>query len=79
MLSLDKIIAADSYNIHLDAESKSLNSGCILFLDSLGFSENVNEPTQHCDHTLEIVPTYGIEMEHLTVFSINPLLYDHNI
>uniref|UniRef100_A0AAZ1Y2P9 Reverse transcriptase domain-containing protein n=1 Tax=Oreochromis aureus TaxID=47969 RepID=A0AAZ1Y2P9_OREAU len=53
--------------------SKTFN----LLLVSIGFSQNVKEPTHHFNHTLDLVLTYGIETEHLTVFPENPLLSDH--
>ncbi|KAL4009464.1 hypothetical protein ACER0C_003316 [Sarotherodon galilaeus] len=55
-------------------ETLSLNMAFNLLLDSIGFSQNVKEPTHHFNHTLDLVVTYGIETEHLTEFPENPLL-----
>ncbi|MHC5791746.1 hypothetical protein ACYT6H_09135, partial [Streptococcus pyogenes] len=65
------------FNIHVDAKNDSLNMAFNLLLDSIGFSQNVKEPTHHFNHILDLILTYGIETEHLTVFPENPLLSDH--
>ena len=77
VLSSDKIIIVGDFNIHVDAKNDSLNIAFNLLLDSIGFSQNVKEPTHHFNHTLDLILTYGIETEHLTVFPENPLLSDH--
>uniref|UniRef100_A0A669EKP4 Reverse transcriptase domain-containing protein n=1 Tax=Oreochromis niloticus TaxID=8128 RepID=A0A669EKP4_ORENI len=77
VLSSDKIIIVGEFNIHVDAKNDSLNIAFNLLLDSIGFSQNVKEPTHHFNHTLDLVLTYGIETEYLTVFPENPLLSDH--
>lgn len=56
------------FSIHVDAKNDSLNTEFNLLLESIGFSQNVKEPTQHFHHTLDLVLTYGIETEHLTIF-----------
>ncbi|KAL3969371.1 PHD finger protein 20 [Sarotherodon galilaeus] len=71
VLSSDKIIIVGDFNIHVDAKNDSLNMAFNLLLDSIGFSQN------HFNHTLDLVLTYGIETEYLTVFPENPLLSDH--
>lgn len=48
-----------------------------LLLDLIYFSQCVHEPTQCFYQTLDPVLSYGIEIEHLIVFSQNPLLSDH--
>ncbi|XP_049426310.1 uncharacterized protein LOC125885000 [Epinephelus fuscoguttatus] len=46
-------------------------------LDSIGFSQGVHEPTHCFNHTLDLVLTYGIEIDNLKVFPQNPSLSDH--
>ncbi|MDM5125194.1 hypothetical protein, partial [Aeromonas rivipollensis] len=65
------------FNIHVDAENDSLNTAFYSLLDSIGFSQNVNEPTHRFNHIFDLVLTYGIETEHLVVFPENTLLSDH--
>ena len=61
----------------MDVDNDSLNTAFIALLDSIGFSQNVNETTHCYNHTLNLVLTYGIEVEHLIVFPHNPSLSDH--
>uniref|UniRef100_A0A3Q0SN00 Amino acid transporter n=1 Tax=Amphilophus citrinellus TaxID=61819 RepID=A0A3Q0SN00_AMPCI len=77
VLSSDKIIIVGDFNNHVDAKNDSLNTAFNLLLDSIGFSQTVKEPTHHFNHTLDLVLTYGIETEDLTVFPEGPLLSDH--
>uniref|UniRef100_A0A3P9AYQ0 HD domain-containing protein n=1 Tax=Maylandia zebra TaxID=106582 RepID=A0A3P9AYQ0_9CICH len=55
VLSSDKIIIVGDFNIHVDAKNDSLNMAFNLLLDSIGFSQNVKEPTHHFNHTLDLV------------------------
>ena len=77
VLSSDKVIIVGDFNIHVDDENDSLNSAFSALLDSVGFSQNVNKPTHCFNHTLDLVLTYGIEIEHLIVFQQNSALSDH--
>ena len=77
MLSTDKVIVVGDFNIHVDVENDSLNIKFDSILDSIGFSQSVHRPTHCLNHTLDLVLTYGIESEQLTVFPHNPVLSDH--
>ena len=77
VLSSDKVIIVGDFNIHVDVNSDSLTTAFNSILDSIGFSQHVNEPTHSFNHTLDLVLTYGIEIEQLIVFPQNPLLSDH--
>ena len=77
MLSTDKVIVVGDFNIHVDVENDSLNINFNSILDSIGFSQSVQRPTHCLNHTLDLVLTYGIESEQLTVFPQNPVLSDH--
>lgn len=77
VLSTDKVIVVGDFNIHIDVENDSLNVNFNSILDSIGFSQSVHRPTHCLNHTLDLVLTYGIESEQLTVFPQNPVLSDH--
>ncbi|KAK2879923.1 hypothetical protein Q8A73_023735, partial [Channa argus] len=77
VLSTDKVIIVGDFNIHVDADSNCLNTAFNSLLDSIGFSQNVNKPTHCFSHTLDLVLTYGIETDNLTIFPHNSLLSDH--
>jgi len=77
VLKSDKVIIAGDFNIHADIDNDSLATAFISLLDSIGFSQGVHKPTHCFNHTLDLVLTYGIEIDSLTVFPQNPSLSDH--
>ncbi|KAK2873784.1 hypothetical protein Q8A73_024409, partial [Channa argus] len=77
VLSTDKVIIVGDFNIHVDADSNCLSTAFNSLLDSIGFSQNVNKPTHCFSHTLDLVLTYGIETDNLTICPHNSLLSDH--
>ena len=77
VLSSDKVIIEGDFNIHVDVDNDSFSTAFISLLDSIGFSQSVNKPTHCLNHTLNLVLTYVIEIEHLIVFPQNPVLSDH--
>ncbi|XP_075941538.1 uncharacterized protein LOC142943729, partial [Anarhichas minor] len=77
VLKTDKVIIVGDFNIHVDVENNSLSTAFISLLDSIGFCQNVQKPTHCFNHTLDLVLTYGINIEDLIVFPQNPLLSDH--
>ena len=77
MLKSDKVIIVGDFNIHVDVDNDSLSNEFISLIDSIGFCQSVNKPTHCFNHTLDLVLSYGIDIEHLIVFPHNPLLSDH--
>ncbi|KAM3622945.1 uncharacterized protein V6R79_005228 [Siganus canaliculatus] len=74
--SASAIVEGD-FNIHVDNESDSLSRAFLSLLESVGFSQCVHEPTHCFLHTLDLVLSYGVEINNLTVVPQNPLLSDH--
>ncbi len=64
VLKTDKVIIVGNFNIHVDVDNDSLGSAFISLLDSICFSQCVHKPTHHFNHTLDLVLTYGIEINH---------------
>ena len=77
VLNTDRVIIVGDFNIHADIEGDSLRAAFNAILDTIGFVQNVNSPTHSHLHTLDLVLTYGIECEEITVFPHNPVLSDH--
>uniref|UniRef100_A0AAQ6IH18 Reverse transcriptase domain-containing protein n=1 Tax=Anabas testudineus TaxID=64144 RepID=A0AAQ6IH18_ANATE len=77
VLSADKVIIVGDFNIHVDVDDNCLNTAFNSLLDSIGFTQNVNKPTHCFNHTLDLILTYGVEVDQLIVFPQNPLLSDH--
>ncbi len=74
VLKTDKVIIAGDFNIHVDVHNDCLGSAFISLLDSIGFCQCVHKPTHCFNHTLDLVLTYGMEIDLLVVFPHNPLL-----
>ena len=81
MRSSNKVIITGDFNTHMDDDTDSLacNAAFNSLLDSIDFSQLVNEPTHCHNHTLDLVLTYGLETENLLVVPQNPLLSDHSL
>ena len=77
VLKTDKIIIVGDFNIHVDVENDSLSAAFTSLLDSTGFNQNVDKPTHYLNHTLDLVLTYGVEIDNLEIHPHNPLLSDH--
>ena len=78
-MNSDKVIIVGDFNVHVDVDDDCLTSAFKSLLDSIGFSQRVHEPTHSFNHTLDLVLTYGIEVDHITVFPQNPVLSDHSL
>ncbi|KAM4565025.1 uncharacterized protein V3H82_014125 [Fundulus diaphanus] len=77
VINTNKVIIVGDFNIHVDTECDNLSVAFKTILDSIGFAQNVHKPTHSWLHTLDLVLTYGIDCEELTVFPHNPVLSDH--
>ena len=60
----------------MDVDSDILSTVFISLFDSISFAQKVDNPTHYFIHTLDLVVTYGIEIEQLIFFPQNPLLSD---
>ena len=77
VLKSDKVIIVGDFNIHVNVTNDSLSSAFTSLIDSICFCQSVNKPTHFFNHTLDLVLSYGMDIEHLIVFPHNPLLSDH--
>ena len=77
VLKSDKVIIVGDFNVHVDVTNDSLSNAFTSLIDSIGFCQSVNKPTHCFNHTLDLVLSYGMDIEHLMVFPHNPLLSDH--
>ena len=77
VLKSDKVIIVGDFNVHVDVKNDSLSNAFTSLIDSIGFCQSVNKPTHCFNHTLDLVLSYGMDIEHLIVFPHNPLLSDH--
>ncbi|KAM3618991.1 uncharacterized protein V6R79_001338 [Siganus canaliculatus] len=77
VLKSASVIVMGDFNIHVDNECDSLSRAFLSLLESVGFSQCVHEPSHCFLHTLDLVLSYGVEINNLTVFPQNPLLSNH--
>ena len=77
VLKTDQIIIVGDFNIHVDVDRDSLSCAFNSLLESIGFIQHVNKPTHRLNHTLDLVLTYGIDIDNLNIVPQNPLLTDH--
>ena len=77
VVNTDKILIVGDFNIHMDNKNDSLRSAFLSITDSIGFSQLIDLPTHCCNHTLDLVLTYGTEVSHLATMPHTPLLSDH--
>ena len=59
--------------------SELLSSSSATQVDSVGFSQHMVGPTLCCNHTLNLVLTFGTEVMYFNVFPSNPTLSDHSL
>ncbi|KAJ0037001.1 hypothetical protein NQD34_005678 [Periophthalmus magnuspinnatus] len=77
VLNWERIVIVGDFNIHVDNGSDCLSNAFGALLDGIGFTQSVNKPTHCHNHTLDLVLTYGIEINDLIVLPQNPILSDH--
>ena len=73
VLKTEKVIIVGDFDIHVDNNKDSLSVAFIPVLDSIGFSQCVHQPTHCCNHTLDLVLSYGVKIEHLIVLLHSPI------
>lgn len=77
VLKSDKVIIVGDFNVHVDVVNDSLSVAFTSLIDSIGFSQSVQKPTHCHSHTLDLVLSYGVEIENLIIFPQNSSLSDH--
>ena len=77
VLNWERIIVVGDFNIHVDNSNDSLSKAFADLLDGIGFIQSVNKPTHVHNHTLDLVLSYGIQIQMVDVIPQNPILTDH--
>ncbi len=66
------MLAADTdFNIHIDNEKDALNS--------IGFRQHVSGPTHSQNHTLDLIPSHGIDVNGVEILQQSDDISDHYI
>ena len=69
-----KVIIVGDFEIHVDVENNGLDTTILSLLDYFGSCQCVQESRHTFNHTLDLVLTYAIEIEHLKDSTQNMLL-----
>ncbi|XP_048853154.1 uncharacterized protein LOC125721162 [Brienomyrus brachyistius] len=77
VVSTDKAVIVGDFNIHMEKDNDPLKIAFAAILDSVGVCQNVVGPTHVCNHTLDLIISHGILVEHVSIMPQSPLLSDH--
>ncbi|XP_076118489.1 uncharacterized protein LOC143099278 [Alosa pseudoharengus] len=66
-IQTEKILILGDFNIHMDNVNDCLTIASQSLIDHVGFCQNVNSPTHRDKHTIDLVLSYGISIEQLTI------------
>ncbi|XP_076831223.1 uncharacterized protein LOC143476767 [Brachyhypopomus gauderio] len=79
VLTIERFVIVGDFNIHYENESDPLKIAFDSILDSVGIAQNVTGPTHRCKHTLDLILTYELNIEHLAVIPQNDAISDHSL
>ncbi len=60
--SYDKILIGGDFNIHVDNKSDRKAVEFVEVLHSFSFTQHVNGPTHNKEHTLDLIISYGVNV-----------------
>lgn len=61
------VIIVGDFNIHVDDSTNSTTKEFLSIMDSFNFVQHVAGPTHTAGHTLDLVFTYGVSLDHLNL------------
>lgn len=59
VLKRENVITVGDFDIHVEAVGDRLHAVFNAILDSIGFIQNIHQPTNFSLHMLNLMPTYG--------------------
>ncbi|XP_058263764.1 uncharacterized protein LOC131364606 [Hemibagrus wyckioides] len=74
---LDKALIVGDFNIHFDKPEDPLRTAGVSILDSLGVNQNVIGPTHNGGHTLDLIFTFGLNIENRVTLPQSEAISDH--
>uniref|UniRef100_A0AAR2M4G4 Reverse transcriptase domain-containing protein n=1 Tax=Pygocentrus nattereri TaxID=42514 RepID=A0AAR2M4G4_PYGNA len=73
----NKILIVGDFNIHIDNPHDTLSKAFISIIDSMGFTQIINGPTHHLNHTLDLILTFGVDIDNLAILPQSTAVSDH--
>ncbi len=77
MLAADKVLIVFDFNSHVDNEKDALGSVLIDILNSIGVRQHVPGPTHCQNHTLDLIPSFGIDVNCVEILQRSDDISDH--
>ncbi|KAJ8245152.1 hypothetical protein GJAV_G00274640, partial [Gymnothorax javanicus] len=77
VLSYDRIVILGDFNLHFERVDDSSTSIFTSLVESVGFTQSVIGPTHIHGHTLDLILSFGVEIDKVDIHSHNPSLSDH--
>ncbi len=77
VLAADKVLIVGDFNIHVDYEKDALGSTFIDILNSIEVRQHVLGPTLCRNHTLDLIPSHGIDVNGVDILQESNDISDH--
>ncbi len=77
VLAADKVLIMGDFNIHVDYEKDALGSTFIDILNSIEVRQHVSGPTLCRNHTLDLIPSHGIDVNGVDILQESNDISDH--
>ncbi len=77
LLAADKVLIVGDINIHVDNEKDALRLAFIDILNSIGVRQHVSGPTPCRNHTLDLIPSHGINVNGVDILQQSDDISDH--
>ncbi len=77
VLAAYKVLILGDFNIHVDNKKDTLGSAFIDILNSIGVRQHVSGPTHCRNHTLDLILSYGIDVNGVEVLQQSDAISDH--
>ncbi len=77
VLAADRVLIVGDFNIHVDNEKDALGSAFIDILNSIGVRQHASGPTHSRNHTLDLIPSHGIDVNGVEILQQSDDISDH--
>ncbi|XP_057191232.1 uncharacterized protein LOC130555221 [Triplophysa rosa] len=77
VLAADRLLVVGDFNIHVDNVTDALGMAFKDTLNSMGISQHVSGPTHLRNHTLDLILSYGINVDDVKILQQSEDISDH--
>ncbi|XP_051991563.1 uncharacterized protein LOC127650285 [Xyrauchen texanus] len=77
VVTVDRALIVGDFNIHIHNENDTLGLAFIDILNSLGVRQNVTGPTHRHNHTLDLILSYGVDVDNIEILQQSDDISDH--